>query len=105
MLLVCGLRRFRHAHAPATRSRSSASSKLERASVYFEKAKSLVRASKRNEAGFFYAKAQKILLSVLRKNGIKAKSIKPEVLDDEVQGIRDEYITQLMERAWQSMNA
>ncbi len=102
---MCGLRRFSHAHASAARSGISAASRLERASMYFEKAKSLVRAKRRREAGVFYAKAQKSLLSILRRNGIKERNIKTEVLDEEVQEISDERITQLMERAWQSMDA
>ncbi|MEM0154304.1 MAG: hypothetical protein QW814_00510 [Methanothrix sp.] len=91
-------------HACSTRSEKGGElSRLERASKYLERARRSFREKRPYEAGVFYAKAQRLLLSLLRKKGIRRGIKKSDLSEGEVQEIRDEYITQLIERAWRSM--
>ncbi|MCL4404398.1 MAG: hypothetical protein M1544_00160 [Candidatus Marsarchaeota archaeon] len=88
-------------HANAAQRRSALAG-LERASKYFERAKELARLRRRYEAGVFYAKAQRLLKAILRRNGVRDQEMET---GREIREITDEQITRLMERAWQSMNA
>ncbi|OJI07768.1 MAG: hypothetical protein BK997_01985 [Candidatus Micrarchaeum sp. ARMAN-1] len=91
-------------HACSTRSETvSELSKLERASRYLERAKRSFRDRRPYEASVFYKKAQRLLLSLLRRKGIRRGIKMSDLLEGETQGIRDEYITQLIEKAWRSM--
>ncbi len=91
-------------HASSTRSeRGRERSRLDRASRYLERARRSLREKRPYEARAFYEKAQRLLLSLLHKNGIRRGIRMSDLSEGEVQEIRDEYITQLMERAWRSM--
>ena len=99
-----GLRGLDGVHACSTRSETGSElSKLERASRYLERAKRSFRGRRPYEASVFYGKAQKLLLSLLRKKGIRRGIKMSDLLEGETQEIRDEYITQLIEKAWRSM--
>ena len=102
--MVHGLRGLKRVHACSTRSESGRElSRLKRASMYLERARRSFREKRPNEANAFYEKAQRLLLSMLRKKGIKRGVEMSDLSEDEVQEVRDEYITQLIEKAWRSM--
>ncbi len=77
---------------------------LERAYTYLERAKRCTRERRTYEAGIFYAKARKLLLSILRRNGVKGMKATQNTGND-MSEIEEEKITELMERAWQVMGA